>query len=346
MRLIVNAANIHSGGGLTLLKDILFSISEGYHGYLLIDARVPLSFDMPKNFYVFRIAPTLSGRLIGEWQLKRIARPKDFVICLGNLPPLFNIKGKIILFIQNRYLVDMVSLEGFSKHALIRIIIERTWLRVKKKCIHKCVVQTTTMQRLVKKELQLQAVVQPFVGNYIGKGCITQSEFSNISRKNFDFIYVACGEPHKNHRMLIKAWEILPSDGTKPSLCLTLEMNKYRKLCEWIEEIKNASALKINNVGELPLQEILNLYKQSRALVYPSILETVGLPLVEAKAAGIPIIAAELDYVRDMVNPEQTFNPYSALSIARAVKRFLNVKEQEPNFLDSKKFLKNILTNL
>jgi glycosyltransferase involved in cell wall biosynthesis len=202
------------------------------------------------------------------------------------------------------------------------------------------------MQRLVKKELHLHAVVQPFVGNYRGKGCITRSAFADISRKKIDFIYVACGDPHKNHRMLVKAWEILASEGTKPSLCLTLETNKYRKLCEWIEDRKNASRLKITNAGELPLQEIQNLYTQSRALIYPSILETVGLPLVEAKAAGIPIIAAELDYVRDIVNPEQTFNPYSALSIARAVKRFLNVKEQGPNFLDSKKFLKNILTNL
>ena len=39
------------------------------------------------------------------------------------------------------------------------------------------------------------------------------------------------------------------------------------------------------------------------------------------------IIAPELDYVRDLVNPAETFDPNSGLSISRAVKRFLSLGE-------------------
>jgi hypothetical protein len=39
--------------------------------------------------------------------------------------------------------------------------------------------------------------------------------------------------------------------------------------------------------------------------------------------AGLPILAPELDYVRDVCVPIQTFDPHSPVSIARAVKRFL-----------------------
>ena len=39
----------------------------------------------------------------------------------------------------------------------------------------------------------------------------------------YDFIYVATGEPHKNHKRLIEAWKILGRDGIKPSLCLTID---------------------------------------------------------------------------------------------------------------------------
>ncbi|MGH8848481.1 MAG: glycosyltransferase, partial [Polaromonas sp.] len=40
-----------------------------------------------------------------------------------------------------------------------------------------------------------------------------------------------------------------------------------------------------------------------------------------------PILASELDYVRDVCSPVQTFDPASPVSIARAVKRFLAVPE-------------------
>jgi glycosyltransferase involved in cell wall biosynthesis len=57
-------------------------------------------------------------------------------------------------------------------------------------------------------------------------------------------------------------------------------------------------------------------------LIYPSLFESFGLPLLEARQAGLPIIAAELDYVRDIVEPVVSFDPESALSIARAVMRY------------------------
>ena len=69
------------------------------------------------------------------------------------------------------------------------------------------------------------------------------------------------------------------------------------------------------------------LYANSRALIFPSKSESFGLPLVEAANMGLPIIAAELDYVRDVCIPVQTFDPDSPVSIARAVRRFLSAPE-------------------
>jgi hypothetical protein len=46
--------------------------------------------------------------------------------------------------------------------------------------------------------------------------------------------------------------------------------------------------------------------------------------------------------VRDVLDPEQTFDPESPLSIARAVKRFLGLNESPLPLLDATHFLKNI----
>ena len=64
--------------------------------------------------------------------------------------------------------------------------------------------------------------------------------------------------------------------------------------------------------------------------------------MIEARQAGLPVLASELDYVRDVLDPEQTFNPESPLSIARAVKRFLGLNESSLPLLDATLFLKNI----
>ena len=65
------------------------------------------------------------------------------------------------------------------------------------------------------------------------------------------------------------------------------------------------------------------MYRRVDALIYPSFAESLGLPLIEARQARLPILASELDYVRDVIDPEESFDPMSSVSIARAVKRFM-----------------------
>jgi glycosyltransferase involved in cell wall biosynthesis len=97
-------------------------------------------------------------------------------------------------------------------------------------------------------------------------------------------------------------------------------------------------------MGSLSHGDVLKLYKDMGALIYPSTFESFGLPLIEARQAGLPVLASELDYVRDVIDPEQSFDPYSATSIARAVKRFMAVDELLLPLLDAKGFLDKIIS--
>ena len=97
--------------------------------------------------------------------------------------------------------------------------------------------------------------------------------------------------------------------------------------------------MNIFNLGLISEGEIQDLYLNAMALIFPSTLESFGIPLIEARDAGLVIVASELDYVRDIVDPEFTFDPVSPLSIARAVKRFLGEKEETLRLLDARGFL-------
>jgi glycosyltransferase involved in cell wall biosynthesis len=97
--------------------------------------------------------------------------------------------------------------------------------------------------------------------------------------------------------------------------------------------------LNVTNIGFVPPLELLGHYARSRALIFPSTCESFGRPLMEAKELGLPVLASELDYVRDLLDPAQTFDPASPLSITRAVKRFLDKPEQRPPVLNATEFL-------
>jgi glycosyltransferase involved in cell wall biosynthesis len=73
--------------------------------------------------------------------------------------------------------------------------------------------------------------------------------------------------------------------------------------------------------------------------------ETFGLPLLEATMLGIPVIAGEVDFVRDVCVPQQTFDPDSPRSIARAVRRFLgNGAEAPAMYLSAEEFVERLLS--
>jgi glycosyltransferase involved in cell wall biosynthesis len=165
---------------------------------------------------------------------------------------------------------------------------------------------------------------------------------SHICTRKYDFIYIATGEEHKNHLTLINAWCTLAKDSIFPTLGLTLNEDSSSKLIIYLDGCIKKYGLKISNLGYLGRQDVDELMEESSALIYPSKLESFGLPLIEASNAGLPILAPELDFVRDIINPIETFDPDSSISIARAVKRFLGLPSADHQSLTPSQFLDNL----
>jgi len=73
------------------------------------------------------------------------------------------------------------------------------------------------MARLLEQRLGVHPLVAPFAevaGEVAG--------FRNAGRgagNEFDFLYVASSEPHKNHRCLVEAWRELARQGCGRAWC-------------------------------------------------------------------------------------------------------------------------------
>lgn len=338
-KLIIHAPNIHYGGGSVLLHDLLCSIPLDWQCTLLVDERMVLPTEMNNSIILLKVKTSLTGRLLAELKLFKVATTDAIVLSFGNLPPLFRLPCYVTTYVQNRFVIDEDGRSLLSRKAHLRIYFEKWWLRLFKKNSNEYFVQTESMRIILNRFFGggLKITIAPFFGR-------SKKTFQKtyISTRKYDFIYIATGEEHKNHLTLINAWCALAKDSIFPTLALTLNTNNSNNLVVYLDECIQKYGLKISNLGYLGRRGVEELMEESSALIYPSKLESYGLPLIEASNAGLPILAPELDFVRDVINPIETFDPASFISIARAVKRFLGYANTEHFYLSPSQFLNNI----
>ena len=338
---LLHAPSIHTGGGLELLKVLLTACSSSFD-VLLLDQRIKDSFALPQGADVHWVKKTVAARLYAEWQLFRQCSSEDTVLCFHGLPPLFVLRGRVTVFVQNRILLESGSLAAYPLLTRIRLFIERIWVRRMRSHGKRYLVQTSSMAVAARKCLGLDVdiVEQAFVPldhmDLLVKNSIPAA-------KRTDFLYVSSGEAHKNHVNLLEAWRLLAEAGLKPSLTLTVSPDAYPFLASEIARYVRQFGLNIVNDGHVPKGHIHSLYLSSTALIFTSFLESFGLPLIEASQLGLPVIAPELDYVRDVIQPAETFDPSSPLSISRAVRRFLRQPEPAARIGTAEQFLAVVL---
>ena len=322
-----------------LLQALLNAWPSDFPLVAWLDSRIQARLSLPANAQIEWVRPTLSSRLMAELTLARRAGGRDRVLCFNGIPPLLPNKAELIVFQQNRNYLGLVHLNSFPWRTRQRLRFEQTVARLFR---HRCLtywVQTPSMARDLQRWFGDEPVrirVLPF--------CSSRGLVLCDTAKQWDFIYVADGEAHKNHRRLVEAWVLLARQGLKPTLALTLS-DRDAKLIAWINHQVREHELQISNLGHLPHDKALALYGQSLALMFPSVSESFGLPLIEARQVGLPILASELDFVRDVCEPVHSFDPYSSVSIARAVRRFLGKGESPVEPVSADIFLDNVINN-
>lgn len=327
-KVILHAPNVHSGGGLVLLRSLIDAWPRHLPLHAYLDCRASKLLMLPKAAEITWVEPSLYSRFKTEILLSRDTLAGDIVLFKNSLPPLFRSRGKVIVFMQNRNLIEKILLRDYKFIDAVRIMTERTlsyWLRHR---VDLYIVQTDSFKRSIEtwysslfKTREPVVKVLPFMTRFSR----LESDGFEPTGKSWDFIYVADGLAQKNHIMLFNAWKELAKQGIFPSLALTLGAGE-KELISKVKELQRAG-LRITNLGELSHENIIHKYRECRALIYPSLRESFGLPLVEASLLGVPILASELDYVYDVCTPIITFDPMSFRSISRAIKRFLGLEE-------------------
>lgn len=117
---------------------------------------------------------------------------------------------------------------------------------------------------------------------------LTAAERALLPAGDF-FIYPANLWPHKNHRRVIRAFELfLAKSGRALEFVFTGHPEG------WDELAKDFPGLPIRHLGFVRRGFLQMLLARSRALVFFSLFEGFGMPLLEAFAAGTPVACSDL----------------------------------------------------
>jgi len=140
------------------------------------------------------------------------------------------------------------------------------------------------------------------------------------------FLYPSMPRVFKNAELLCRAAQQLEAGAAWHSqIVLTID-GRENRYARWL--LRNFGTLKtVRFAGWQNPQQMQALYSEADCLLFPSLLETWGLPISEAKRLGIPMMVADLPYARETVgryNRVQFIDVQDAAGLARTLLEFQN----------------------
>jgi glycosyltransferase involved in cell wall biosynthesis len=99
--------------------------------------------------------------------------------------------------------------------------------------------------------------------------------------------------PHKNHLILLRALERIKAVRGTP-IPLVLTGGKYGAASDVFRFLAEHSMDYVHYLGKVPFSDLVGLYQGAAFLVMPSLHESSSLPILEAAAAGTPVIASRI----------------------------------------------------
>lgn len=322
MRIVVNDIAAEKGGALSVLKSFYNYVkkhdSENEYIFLLsgkyveeiANIKVVVNEDVKKSgFHKLKFDFFSGKRFISSFN-------PDYVLSLQNIIT-FGLKCR-----QGVYVHQSIPFQKEKKFSLLKssergtAVIQKFIGWIIKKSVKKAddvFVQTNWMRENVAEMCKVKPdkiSVVPFETE------LPADIDKATDYPNKKFFYPATFEGvYKNHEVIYQAIDILKNDGYEDfEVVLTLPTDSESKCTN------------ITHCGLVDKRILFEYYRNS-VILFPSYIETIGLPLLEAKAVNSLILAADCQYSRETLKGYKNayfFNTFEPTQLAELMKMVIN----------------------
>ena len=317
MKVMVVDIAASSGGGLTILNEYYNQAKQDLKNeyiFLLSDNYL----DETNNIKILCLKKYKKwiNRLIFDFfkgkKMVNEIKP-DLILSLQNTI-IFGVKNKQSLYVHQA--IPFQKVKKFSlfkkkerKLAVIQIFIGFLIKKSIKKADN-VIVQTNWMKSALIRECKINKnkiiVQRPKIS------IISTNKGNNKKKGKCIFFYPASGALYKNHIIIYKAVDILKGKN----------INNF----EILLTINGKNTDNIKYLGKIERNVVINEYHNS-ILLFPSYIETFGLPLLEARECNSTIIASNTEFsheILDNYDKAVFFNPFNSSELAEIMENEIN----------------------
>ena len=171
----------------------------------------------------------------------------------------------------------------------------------------------------VKKELLIRYRLAPEKVVVIYEAAAAAFKPKKTVKRQPFIIYTGSLYPHKNIERLVEAVRLIETP-----LKIVCRGSVFRERLEKKLRLSEKKNL-VQFLGFVSDKELVKLYHQATALVQPSLMEGFDLTVIEAMAAGLPVIISDIPAHREIAGKAAIyFNPGDVNEMEAAIKRVIN----------------------
>lgn len=283
------------------------------------------------------------SRWSGEHGIGRVSRILDDSLCLPHL----NISGKpsspfdtfrlfirmlklpnnsavlspgynAPIFVVRPYIFTVMDLNHIDRPENSSFLKRLYYRYVMKRAAHKAY-KVLTISEFSRQRIIDWSGIEP--SSIINISCGVDSCYtSNVIPFATDFPYLLCvsnRKAHKNEPRLIEAFAMANIDSNI-NLFFTGDVNEQvLSLCQQFKVEK-----RVYFIGRVPEKDFPGLYRGALALVFPSLYEGFGLPVIEAMACGTPVLTSNTTSLPEVAGDAAILvDPLSVEQIAAGIER-------------------------
>ena len=309
-KILIDALFINIGGGLTLLNNLLISLeSSSSKIQLLLDKRIKNSAIKISNLYEKKY---IEGSFFKR-HLFYLKHKDSFkkVLCFANIPPSVEINSAVYTYFHQYSYINLPVGTPYIDH--LKWFVKTQILKFLTKNTDKWFVQSEHVKHELINKFKLDDKTVECYPMFSWDYDIERAR-KKIKNK---FVYVSYSYSYKNHLRLIEAFANAYKECKKGELHLTVDKN-HNTIMDKITFFQE-KGVPIYNYGLITKEKVDRLYSEAEYLIFPSLMESFGLPLIEGIGYGCKIIVSRLPYANAICIPSLSFDPYTVSDISKAI---------------------------